>query len=178
MNKKVLILAGIVWALVVVSGVTYYQLKKSSEVVNVVELEKKQEKVEAGAVEEKINFYVFSENKDKLIKEERTIEVYPRTRDRIRKIAEISFENLWQSKIIGTAQVEIRNIYIKGDMIYIDVDANILELKAENRRNLLAIYSIVNSVTEIGNIRKVKILVDGKEETGSFSKVYTRNTNI
>ena len=178
MNKKVLILAGIVWALVVVSGVTYHQLKKSSEVVNVVELEKKQEKVEAGAVEEKINFYVFSENKDKLIKEERTIEVYPRTRDRIRKIAEISFENLWQSKIIGTAQVEIRNIYIKGDMIYIDVDANILELKAENRRNLLAIYSIVNSVTEIGNIRKVKILVDGKEETGSFSKVYTRNTNI
>lgn len=178
MNKKILILAGIVWTLVLISGVTYYQLKKSSEVINVVELKEKQKNTEMGVVKEKINFYIFSENDDKLIKEERTIEVYPRTRDRIRKIAELSFENLWRSKVIGTAQVEIRNIYIKGDMLYLDVDANVLELKSENRKNLLAIYSIVNSVTEIGNIRKVKILVDGKEETGSFSKVYTRNTNI
>ena len=63
-------------------------------------------------------------------------------------------------------------------MLYIDVDANMLELKVENRKNLLAIYSIVNSVTEIGNIRRIKFLIDGKEEKGSFSKIYTRNTNI
>lgn len=87
-------------------------------------------------------------------------------------------ENLWESKILKTSQIEIGNIFIKGDMLYIDVDANMLELKVENRKNLLAIYSIVNSVTEIGNIRKIKFLIDGKEETGSFSKIYTRNTNI
>ena len=87
-------------------------------------------------------------------------------------------ENLWESKILKTPQIEIGNIFIKGDMLYIDVDANMLELKVENRKNLLAIYSIVNSVTEIGNIRRIKFLIDGKEEKGSFSKIYTRNTNI
>lgn len=177
MNKKTILIAGIVWGLVFVSGITYYQMKKSSEKINIIEIPKKESIVSEDIKQENINFYLVSEENNLKV-QEGSIPLYPHMRDKIRKITEICFENLWKSKVLKTEQVEIINIYIKGDMVYLDVDANILELKSENRRNLLAIYSIVNSITEIGNIRKVKILVDGKEETGSFSKTYTRNTNI
>lgn len=178
MNKKLIIVVGIIWGIVLVSGVTFFQMKSSSKKINIIEIANKEQVATKEEKVEKINFYVVSENGNKLLRKEKEIPFYIKAKDKIRKIAQISIENLWESKILKTSQIEIGNIFIKGDTLYIDVDANMLELKAENRKNLLAIYSIVNSITEIGNIRKVKFLIDGKEEEGSFSKIYTRNTNI
>ena len=178
MNKKLIAVVCIIWGIVIVSGVMFFQMRSSSKKINIIEITNKEKVVTEEGKVEKINFYVVSDNVDKLSRKEKEIPLYIKPKDKIRKIVQVSMENLWESKILKTSQIEIGNIFIKGDMLYIDVDANMLELKVENRKNLLAIYSIVNSVTEIGNIRKIKFLIDGKEETGSFSKIYTRNTNI
>ena len=178
MNKKLIAVVCIIWGIVIVSGVMFFQMRSSSKKINIIEITNKEKVVTEEGKVEKINFYVVSDNVDKLLSKEKEIPLYIKPKDKIRKIVQVSMENLWESKILKTSQIEIGNIFIKGDMLYIDVDANMLELKVENRKNLLAIYSIVNSVTEIGNIRKIKFLIDGKEETGSFSKIYTRNTNI
>lgn len=178
MNKKLVAVVCIIWGIVIVSGVMFFQMRSSSKKINIIEITNKEKVVTEEGKVEKINFYVVSDNVDKLLRKEKEIPLYIKPKDKIRKIVQVSMENLWESKILKTSQIEIGNIFIKGDMLYIDVDANMLELKVENRKNLLAIYSIVNSVTEIGNIRKIKFLIDGKEETGSFSKIYTRNTNI
>ncbi|AVQ18359.1 MAG: GerMN domain-containing protein [Fusobacterium mortiferum] len=178
MNKKLIAVVCIIWGIVIVSGVMFFQMRSSSKKINIIEITNKEKVVTEEGKVEKINFYVVSDNVDKLLRKEKEIPLYIKPKDKIRKIVQVSMENLWESKILKTSQIEIGNIFIKGDMLYIDVDANMLELKVENRKNLLAIYSIVNSVTEIGNIRKIKFLIDGKEETGSFSKIYTRNTNI
>lgn len=178
MNKKLIAVVCIIWGIVIVSGVMFFQMRSSSKKINIIEITNKEKVVTEEGKAEKINFYVVSDNVDKLLRKEKEIPLYIKPKDKIRKIVQVSMENLWESKILKTSQIEIGNIFIKGDMLYIDVDANMLELKVENRKNLLAIYSIVNSVTEIGNIRKIKFLIDGKEETGSFSKIYTRNTNI
>lgn len=178
MNKKLIAVVCIIWGIVIVSGVMFFQMRSSSKKINIIEITNKEKVVTEEGKVEKMNFYVVSDNVDKLLRKEKEIPLYIKPKDKIRKIVQVSMENLWESKILKTSQIEIGNIFIKGDMLYIDVDANMLELKVENRKNLLAIYSIVNSVTEIGNIRKIKFLIDGKEETGSFSKIYTRNTNI
>lgn len=178
MNKKLIAVVCIIWGIVIVSGVMFFQMRSSSKKINIIEITNKEKVVTEEGKVEKINFYVVSDNVDKLLRKEKEIPLYIKPKDKIRKIVQVSMENLWESKILKTSQIEIGNIFIKGDMLYIDVDANMLDLKVENRKNLLAIYSIVNSVTEIGNIRKIKFLIDGKEETGSFSKIYTRNTNI
>jgi acetate kinase len=178
LNKKLIAVVCVIWGIVIVSGVMFFQMRSSSKKINIIEITNKEKVVTEEGKVEKINFYVVSDNVDKLLRKEKEIPLYIKPKDKIRKIVQVSMENLWESKILKTSQIEIGNIFIKGDMLYIDVDANMLELKVENRKNLLAIYSIVNSVTEIGNIRKIKFLIDGKEETGSFSKIYTRNTNI
>ncbi len=178
MNKKLIAVVCIIWGIVIVSGVMFFQMRSSSKKINIIEITNKEKVVTEEGKVEKINFYVVSDNVDKLLRKEKEIPLYIKPKDKIRKIVQVSMENLWESKILKTSQIEIGNIFIKGDMLYIDVDANMLELKVENRKNLLAIYSIVNSVTEIGNIRRIKFLIDGKEEKGSFSKIYTRNTNI
>lgn len=178
MNKKLIAVVCIIWGIVIVSGVMFFQMRSSSKKINIIEITNKEKVVTEEGKVEKINFYVVSDNVDKLLRKEKEIPLYIKPKDKIRKIVQVSMENLWESKILKTPQIEIGNIFIKWDMLYIDVDANMLELKVENRKNLLAIYSIVNSVTEIGNIRRIKFLIDGKEEKGSFSKIYTRNTNI
>jgi len=178
LNKKLIAVVCIIWGIVIVSGVMFFQMRSSSKKINIIEITNKEKVVTEEGKVEKINFYVVSDNVDKLLRKEKEIPLYIKPKDKIRKIVQVSMENLWESKILKTPQIEIGNIFIKGDMLYIDVDANMLELKVENRKNLLAIYSIVNSVTEIGNIRRIKFLIDGKEEKGSFSKIYTRNTNI
>lgn len=178
MNKKLIAVVCIIWGIVIVSGVMFFQMRSSSKKINIIEITNKEKVVTEEGKVEKINFYVVSDNVDKLLRKEKEIPLYIKPKDKIRKIVQVSMENLWESKILKTSQIEIGNIFIKGDMLYIDVDANMLKLKVENRKNLLAIYSIVNSVTEIGNIRRIKFLIDGKEEKGSFSKIYTRNTNI
>lgn len=178
MNKKLIAVVCVIWGIVIVSGVMFFQMRSSSKKINIIEITNKEKVVTEEGKVEKINFYVVSDNVDKLLRKEKEIPLYIKPKDKIRKIVQVSMENLWESKILKTSQIEIGNIFIKGDMLYIDVDANMLELKVENRKNLLAIYSIVNSVTEIGNIRRIKFLIDGKEEKGSFSKIYTRNTNI
>lgn len=176
MNKKVIILAGVVWGLVFISGLSYYSLKKSSEKINIIEMNKKDIETK-DEEQEKATFYVVSEGKS-LIKKEENIPVYHKIKDKIRKVTEISLKNLYDNKILSKDDIEIKNIYIKDDIVYLDINKEILELKSENRRNLLAVYSIVNSITELGKVRKVKFLVDGKEETGIFFNTYTRNTNI
>ncbi|STO30720.1 Sporulation and spore germination [Fusobacterium necrogenes] len=178
LNRKLLFLVGIIWGIAIISAVGYFQLKKSSEKINIIQLEKKENVIEDEGRTEKIKFYFLGEDRKSLISREEDIPLYSRTKDKVRKITEKSLENLWNVKVLKNSQIEIGNIFIIGDMIYIDIDANILELKPENRINLLSIYSIVNSITEVDGIRRVKFLIDGKEETGSFSKIYTRNTNI
>lgn len=144
MNKKLIAVVCIIWGIVIVSGVMFFQMRSSSKKINIIEITNKEKVVTEEGKVEKINFYVVSDNVDKLLRKEKEIPLYIKPKDKIRKIVQVSMENLWESKILKTSQIEIGNIFIKGDMLYIDVDANMLELKVENRKNLLAIYSIVN----------------------------------
>lgn len=177
MKKKITVVA-IIWIVVLVVGGVYFHMKKESEKINVINIAKKENPLIDEKKEENVTLYSVNEQRSELVTEKQTIPSYSNERDKIEKLVQLSCEKLWKAKLLSTPQIEINNIFIDGDMLYLDLDANILEMKGENRGNLLGIYSIVNSITEIGSIKRVKILVDGKEETGIFSNTYTRNTGI
>lgn len=177
-NKKSIIVLVAVWVIALAAGGIYYNLKSTSKVINIVKTEKKEKLSQEAGKFEKVKFYYPDKDYKELKVKNEDIPLYFKKRDKIEKIAEDSFENLYTAKILATPQIDVKNVYITGDTVYIDCDANIISLKEANRKNILGIYSIVNSITEVPGINKVKILVDEKEETGNFGRIYTRNMNF
>ena len=115
LNRKLLFLVGIIWGIAIISAVGYFQLKKSSEKINIIQLEKKENVIEDEGRTEKIKFYFLGEDRKSLISREEDIPLYSRTKDKVRKITEKSLENLWNVKVLKNSQIEIGNIFIIGD---------------------------------------------------------------
>lgn len=173
--KKSLITLVIIWLFVIILGGIYMKLKSTSEKIFTIDIPRKTKSLTTTGKFENAKFYYPNDSFSGLETKIDEIPVYYKRRDKIEKIAENSFENLNRVHLLPTAQVDVKNVYIKGDTAYIDCDANIESLKEPTKKNLLGIYSIVNSITEIDGINKVKILVDEKEESGNFSRTYMRN---
>ena len=81
-----MVVVGIIWGLVVVTGIAYFQMKKSSEQINIVELDKKENMVVEEGKAEKITLCTLSDKGDRLIKKEDEIPQYIKPKDKIRKI--------------------------------------------------------------------------------------------
>lgn len=174
-GKKSLITLLIVWIGVLLFGGIYYKLKSQTKTINSIEISKKEKDLGNNGRFETVKFYLPNEDFTQLIEKNEKIPVFYKNRDKIQAIAQKSFENLYDSKLLKTPNIEVGNIFIKDDTVYIDCDKEILELKEQNKKNILGIYSLVNSITEIPGINKVKILINGKEESGNFSRTYSRN---
>ena len=74
--------------------------------------------------------------------------------------------------------VKINMVYKEGECLTVDFSSEFLNYDKENvkiKDNL--IYSIVNTVTELTEINKVKILIDGEENT-NFNEVYIRESKV
>ena len=105
MNKKLIAVVCIIWGIVIVSGVMFFQMRSSSKKINIIEITNKEKVVTEEGKVEKINFYVVSDNVDKLLRKEKEIPLYIKPKDKIRKIVQVSMENLWESKILKTSQI-------------------------------------------------------------------------
>lgn len=79
------------------------------------------------------------------------------------------------------ADTKIRDIKTEEGICYVNLSADfITKASQDERERLLAIYSIVNSLTELDSINKVQFLIEGEKVTGfqghaDFSKTYERN---
>lgn len=177
-GNKSLIALIIVWVGVLLVGGMYHKLEAQSKVINDVEISKKEKVLGSDGHFENVKFYLPNSNFTQLVEKIESIPVYFKTRDKVEVVAQKSFQNLFDSKLLKNPNIEINNIFIKGDTVYIDCDKEILGLKEQNKKNILGIYSLVNSITEIPGIKKVKILINGKEENGNFSRTYSRNMNF
>lgn len=174
-GKRSLIILLIVWIGVFLFGGIYYKLKAQTKVINEIEVSKKEKVLGSDGRVETVKFYLPNSDFTQLTEKNETIPVFYKNRDKIQAIVKKSFDNLYKSKLLKTPNIEVGNIFIKDDTAYINCDKEILELKEQNKKNILGIYSLVNSITEIPGINKVKILVNGKEEGGNFSRTYSRN---
>ena len=76
MNKKLIAVVCIIWGIVIVSGVMFFQMRSSSKKINIIEITNKEKVVTEEGKVEKINFYVVSDNVDKLLRKEKEIPLY------------------------------------------------------------------------------------------------------
>lgn len=174
MSKKWLgVLIG-AWIITALCGITYFNIIKDKSIktidINGINIEEK--------AKEKIVIYIPSADGKELIKRDENIEESQSRRDKSVKVASKTIEILQNEGFLENKDITILNLYFSNDTAYIDLSSSAKELDDNSRKNLLNIYSIVNSLTELGNVNRVKILVNGKDGSKNLGKFYNRNTNI
>lgn len=78
-----------------------------------------------------------------------------------------------------SSNVKVSSVYTEDDICYVDFTDSFLK-ESISIKDYITIYSIVNSLSEISNISKVQILVDGKSDvvyhnSMSLAKPFQRN---
>lgn len=78
--------------------------------------------------------------------------------------------------------VTLLNSYLVGDKLYLNLSSNIIQSIKTKEQELLIIYSLVNTYTNLENINRVKILIDDIEVDRlrwyNLKTFYTKNLDI
>ena len=77
---------------------------------------------------------------------------------------------------------KVNSITVKDGICYVNFDASNMEITA-NVTEEVSVYSIVNSLSELKNVNKVQISIDGENnrmfrENISLSNVFERNLDL
>ncbi|MDD6484841.1 MAG: GerMN domain-containing protein [Clostridiales bacterium] len=91
-------------------------------------------------------------------------------------------ENEALSDVISR-DTQLIGVYITNNICYVNLDVSFINKNSgSEKKQELAVYSIVDSLTELDNIARVQFLIDGKkvERFGKmdFSKLFERNLDI
>ncbi len=174
MSKKWVGILVAMWIVAAISGVIYFNFAKDVSVQIIANGE-----ISTGEkTKEKVVIYVPDKNGKSLDKRDEYIEESQSKRDKAFKVTSKTIEVLQKESFLKSENISVLNIYFSEDTAYIDLSASAKEMDENSRENLLNVYSIVNTLTEFGNINRVKMLVNGKDGNKNLAKFYSRNTGI
>ncbi len=133
---------------------------------------------------EKVTLYFSNEN-NKLVEESRNIEVKQNKSMELYIVEEL-INGSKDKNNINTIPYEtkIRNIKTENNICYVDLSLDFISKMSGNKTyETLAIYSIVNSLTNLDGINKVQFLIDGEklklpEDSVDISKPLGRYPDI
>lgn len=161
--KKIIkiILIIVVVALVGIFIVFNFSAEKVENEENIIEPE--EEISEEQARQTIVTLFFEDKTSMQLAKEERNVDAKELLNNPYKFIVELLIqgpkeENL--KKIIPDG-VKINKVNINGDIVTLDCSEEILNMSGTN-----AIYSIVNSLTELKEVNGVKFLINGEEKDG------------
>lgn len=121
---------------------------------------------------EKVTLYFANDNK-KLVEETRRIEVKQNKSMELHIVEEL-INGPKSKKYFKTIpqETKIRNIKTEGNICYVDLSSDfIIKLSGNPSQQNLAIYSIVNSLTNLKNVNKVQFLIEGEKTNLSKESV-------
>ena len=172
--KKIVIVLVII---AIIAGVITYFINKNKK-PEYVEYEPQEEISEEQSKQNIIKDYFPNKETKELMPEARMVDIKEMVNTPYDKLINLLIEgpkNEKQEKIIPE-NTRLLGTKIDGECITIDFSTEFLNYDKtnENSKNNL-INSIVNTLTELTEINKVKFLVDGTENT-EFSETYTRKT--
>ena len=168
--KKIIkiILIIVVVALVGIFIVFNFSAEKVENEENIIERE--EEISEEQARQTIVTLFFEDKTSMQLAKEERNVDAKELLNNPYKFIVELLIqgpkeENL--KKIIPDG-VKINKVNINGDIVTLDCSEEILNMSGTN-----AIYSIVNSLTELKEVNGVKFLINGEEKDG-LKEIFVR----
>lgn len=174
-SKKVLF---IIWIIVIILAGLYYKMYQNSKVINTINITKKTKINKVQDKMESIKLYLPNENMRGLKTIEKEIPIVYKKRDKIDTVANVYFDELKDMNLLKGDNIDITNIYLVDGIVYLDCNEDLKELNVPNRTNILILYGLVDSLSQIKGIKGVKFLISHKEIKGNFSKIYTRDIDI
>ncbi len=127
---------------------------------------------------ELVNIFVPDDDMERL----ELVEVEIKTPNNVNEKAVQVFDKIIEKIDFVDEELRLMSVYYINGELYLNLNAKFLEFLEDDKTEIMLIYSIVNSMTEIPKVDRVKFLVENKEvDSGNnflMWKFFTRDTNI
>lgn len=177
-NKKIIVIFVIIFVIVILGG--YFAIKyvkDKKENTNKVQEYVPEEEITDNQLRQTIVSLYFPTKEDKeLVPEARLVDIKEIINNPYEKLINLLIEgpkNEKEEKIMPEG-TKILKTYMEDDCVVLDFSEEFLNYNKndENTKNNL-INSIVNTMTELTEVNKVKILINGNQNQ-EFNEIYTR----
>lgn len=177
-NKKIWIIFVFLFILLLIGGYFAIKYVKSKNQETIVEEYVPEEEITEKQLRQTIvSLYFLDKQTNELVPEARLIDIKDMLSNPYEKLVNLLIEgpkNEKSSKLIPDNTKLLQN-YLEGDCVVLDFSSEILNYDKQNEKTKKNIVdSLVNTLTELAEINKVKILVNGSENT-EFKEIYTRD---
>lgn len=172
-NKKIIVIFSTLLIVILVGGFFTIKYLKENQKNTVDEYIPQEEITEEQLRKTIVSLYFKNKENDKIEPEARLVD--------IREILNNPYEKLIQLLIEGPKNdknerlipedAKLLKTYKENDCVFLDFSKEFLNYNNENKDYL--IESIVNTLTELSEVNKIKILIEGNEND-DFSQIYER----
>lgn len=177
-NKKIVIIFSVLLIIILIGGYFAIQFVKNKKAENATAEEyTPQEEISEEQIRQTIvSLYFSSKETKELVPEARLVDIKEIINDPCDKLVNLLIEgpkNEKQEKIIPE-NAKLNKSYMEDDCVTLDFSAEFLNYdKSDEKEKNRLINSIVDTLTQLTEVNKVKILIDGNTNQ-DFSEVYSR----
>ncbi|MBO6244520.1 MAG: GerMN domain-containing protein, partial [Clostridia bacterium] len=167
MNKKIGALFFVLLAIILIGGFFGIRFVKNKERNEIIEEYTPEEEIAENQVRQTIvSLYFLSKDSKNLVPVARLIDIKEIINDPCDKLVNLLIQGPKSEKNEGLMpeNTKLNKTYYDGDCVVIDLSSEVLNYDKtdEHSKNNL-VNSIVNTLTQLTEVNKVKILVDGNE---------------
>ena len=186
-NKKIIMYAGIVLIVLILLGVGYFIINKirNNNKIKIMENEytPQEEITEEQLRQTLVTLYFLNPENYALAPEARQIDAKELINNPYEYLINLLIEGPKNEKLLKLIpeNTKLNSAIVKENILYIDFSEEFIkEQNLGKEQEELILKSIVNTVTELTEINKVKILIEGNEERGfpddevNFNKIFIR----
>lgn len=176
-RKKIIMIFSILLIIIAIAGYLIIKNIKASKEETIIEEYTPQEEIgEEQARQTIVSLYFPDKEKEELTPEARLVDIKEIINTPYEKLIEMLAQGPKNEKLdrIIPEGTKVLKTYMEQDCITIDFSKEFLNYdmeKEKGKSNL--IYSIVNTLTELTEVNKVKFLIEGNENE-NFNEIYTR----
>ncbi len=177
-SKKIGTIFFLILAVILIGGyfgIKYVKNKEEAETI--VEEYTPQEEIAEDQVRQTIvSLYFPNKETNEVNPEARLIDIKEIINNAQEKLVELLIEGPKsdKNKKIIPEGTKLNKSYLEGDCVVLDFSAEFLNYaKEEEKEKANLITCVVNTVTELTEVNKVKIIIDGNENA-EFNEIYTR----
>ena len=182
-KKKLLIMIILITLIIIIGVLVYLKVKESKEIAVETQITPLEEITEEQERETMISLYYTNTENNTLIPEARKIDAKELVENPYKKLVELIIEKPKNEKLVSSIPegTKVNKAELKNGIVELDLSKEFIENQTKDiEKAKLSIKAIVNTLTELNEVKAVKILIDGKENQKfknidlSLDKEFTR----